>query len=409
VRLNNLRTFDSLKIPALRIYFLGMAGQWAASSMQSVVQYLLLFRLTGSTAMLGIMALASAIPQVLLVLFAGVLIDRFPKKTLLQIGQAASALTSITIAIFLIVGYLSSAHTGSWWILIVTSAVQGMANALLGPLRQAIIPELVNKDNVGNATALNVIGMNIFQLVSPAFGGFLVDKVNFETVFFTISGLYLLAIFLTNFIPVREVSFSGRRRVIAEMVEGFRYIRKNLMILWILIFTLLCVMVVLPFNSMISVFSDRILKVGATGLGLLQGFSAGGSFIIALCIASLAIKKRSMIMLSAGILIGLAQAAFAFSTSFPLSLLLMVLIGMGTIGQAIMATIILQTITDTAYLGRVLSVITLSTGIGGLVAFGSGFIAEAIGIQWTIGGVSLLLAVASILILFIVPKLRRID
>jgi MFS family permease len=105
----------------------------------------------------------------------------------------------------------------------------------------------------------------------------------------------------------------------------------------------------------------------------------------------------------------LAQAAFAFSTSFPLSLLIMVLVGAGTMGQINMALILLQTNSDPTQRGRVLSVLLLGLGLSGLMTFCSGFIAEIIGIQWTIGGISLVLAAATILILFLVPKLRKLD
>jgi predicted MFS family arabinose efflux permease len=160
---------------------------------------------------------------------------------------------------------------------------------------------------------------------------------------------------------------------------------------------------------MIAVFSDSILKVGGTGLGLLQGFSAAGALITVLLIASLAIKKRSLIMLGTGLIIGLAQAAFAFSTSFPLSLVIMVFVGAGTMGQINMALILLQTNSDPTQRGRILSVLLLGLGLSGLMTFCSGFIAEIIGIQWTIGGISLVLAAATILILFLVPKLRKLD
>ena len=181
------------------------------------------------------------------------------------------------------------------------------------------------------------------------------------------------------------------------------------MLLWIVVYTMLCGMVVLPLGAMMSVFSDSILKVGGTGLGLLQGFSAAGALITVLVIASLAIKKRSLIMLITGLVLGLAQAAFAFSTSYPLSLLLMVFAGAGTMGQITIAMIMLQTNSDPTQRGRVLSVLSLGMGLSGLMTFGSGFVAEVIGIQRTIGGLSLLLVATTILILFLVPKLRKLD
>ena len=415
MHLRNIRTFDSLRITAFRIYYFSMAGQWAAQCMQSVVQSLLLYRLTGSTAILGTMSLASAIPQIIVALYMGVLVDRFSKKRLMQIGQAVTAMTSIIIVVSLRTGYLSKAHAGSWWILVAMSAIQGMSGALLWSARSAIVAELVSKERVANATSLTTIGLNTFQLVAPAFAGFLIDKINpgvalnFEVAFVTIVGLYLISILITNFMPAREVVPSGRGHMMADMMEGLKYVRNNTMLLWILIYTILCSMVVMPLSSMMSVFSDSILKVGGTGLGLLQGFSAAGSLITVLIMASLAIKKRSLMMLVMGLIIALAQAVFAFSTYFPFSLILMVFAGAGTMGQINIAMIILQTDSDPVQRGRVLSVLLLGMGLSGLMSFFCGFIAEVIGIQRTIGGLSLLLVAATVLIFFLMPKLRKLE
>ena len=407
--LRNLKTFDSLRTATFRTYYLGMIGQWAALSMQTVVQALLLYRLTGSTALLGTMALATSIPQVIVALFTGVIVDRFSKKRLIQIGQAIAVIPAITIAVLIKTGYLNSTHHGSWWILICASIIQGMASSLLWSARLSIIPELVNKTQLANATALNTVGMNIFQMIAPAVGGFLIDKVNFEAVFLTISGLYVVSICVTNFIPASTNTPTGKGNVLADMGEGFKYVKNNNVLLLILAYSLLCGMVVLPLSSMISVYSDSILKVGATGLGLLQGFKAGGSMLTVFWIASLAMKKRSLLMLGTGLILGLAQAAFAFSTSYHFSLFLMIFVGMGTMGQITLAMILLQTYSEPAQRGRVLSILLLGAGLGGLMTFGSGFLAEAIGIQWTIGGMALILAAATILILFLVPKLRKLD
>jgi len=361
------------------------------------------------------MSLASAIPQIIVALYMGVLVDRFSKKRLMQIGQAVTAMTSIIIVVSLRTGYLSKAHAGSWWILVAMSAIQGMSGALLWSARSAIVAELVSKEGVANATSLTTIGLNTFQLVAPAFAGFLIDKINpgvalnFEVAFVTIVGLYLISILITNFMPAREVVPSGRGHMMADMMEGLKYVRNNTMLLWILIYTILCSMVVMPLSSMMSVFSDSILKVGGTGLGLLQGFSAAGSLITVLIMASLAIKKRSLMMLVMGLIIALAQAVFAFSTYFPFSLILMVFAGAGTMGQINIAMIILQTDSDPVQRGRVLSVLLLGMGLSGLMSFFCGFIAEVIGIQRTIGGLSLLLVAATVLIFFLMPKLRKLE
>jgi MFS family permease len=407
--LHKLRTFNSLKIPGFRAYYLSMVGQWAAMAMQNVVMGLLVYRLTGSTAILGTLSLASAIPQIIVAPFAGVLIDRFSKKRLMQMGQVVFTVTSAIIAISLQTKFLDSAHPDSWWLLVGISAIQGMTGALLWSARLAMVPELVGRDKVANATSLTTIGMNVFQLVAPACGGYLIDKVNFEAVFLTIGGFYLISILLTNFLPSREGLSHPRGNVFVDMVEGLKYVSKNVTLLWILIYTLLSSMIVFPLGAMISVFSDSILKVGATGLGLLQGFQAAGALVTVLIIATLTVKKRGLMMLGTGLVLGLAQAAFAFSTSYPLSLAIMIFIGLGSAGQITLATILIQTNSDPGQLGRVTSLFLLVLGISGLITFGSGFVAEAIGVQWTVGGISLLQAAATILILLLVPKLRKLE
>ena len=140
ISLRSMKTFDSLKVPAYRFFFLGMVGQWGAMNMQMVIRSLLIYRLTGSAAILGLMSLANALPMLLLSLFGGVIADRVQKKHAIQVGQAASAVLALSVAVPLTTGYLSPQHPGSWWILMVNSVPQGTIMAFVIPSRQAIIP-----------------------------------------------------------------------------------------------------------------------------------------------------------------------------------------------------------------------------------------------------------------------------
>jgi len=123
-----------------------MLGQWVSMGMQQVAQSFLVYDLTGSAAILGIMSLASAIPQIALGLFGGALADRFPKKRLLQMSQSSAAFVALVIVITLATGILSKDRPGSWGILIATSIFSGVFNGLALPVRQALIPELVLKN-----------------------------------------------------------------------------------------------------------------------------------------------------------------------------------------------------------------------------------------------------------------------
>ena len=125
ISLRSLKTFGSFKNPVYRLYYGSMVGQWSSMNMQMVARSLLIYRITGSGAILGGMALAHSIPLLLLSLLGGALADRLQKKYILLFGQVGSAVVSLGVALALTLGYLGPAHPGSWWILIVSAMVQG--------------------------------------------------------------------------------------------------------------------------------------------------------------------------------------------------------------------------------------------------------------------------------------------
>ena len=152
------QTFSSFKYRSYRLYYGGMLGQVAAMSMQQVVSSLLIYDLTNSSVILGTLSFANAIPMLICSLFGGLVADRLEKKWILLAGQAAFALVSLAIAIALITGFLSAENTGSWRLLIVSSALQGCVMGLMMPSRQAIIPQIVSQDKLMNAISLILWG-----------------------------------------------------------------------------------------------------------------------------------------------------------------------------------------------------------------------------------------------------------
>jgi MFS family permease len=407
--LRNVRTLNSFNNSAFRFYFFGMMGQWGAMNMQMVTNSLLIYRLSGSAAILGMMTLANAVPTLLLSLFGGVLADRFLKKRLIQIAQAASALVALGVAVSLRTGYMSTQHSGSWWVLIATSAFQGVFMALMMPARQAIIPELVSNEQVMNAIALNATGMSIFQLVAPAVSGFLVDAIDFEAVFYIMTALCVMAILLTSFIPSTRVVSIRTKSVLAGVSEGLRYVRSRATILFILVFMIVGILLGMPGMIMLPIFTDDILKVGATGLGILQSVSGAGALFISLALASLPNKRRGMMMIVSCLILGLALAAFAFSRLWPLSIGLTLFVGIGKTVHMVMATTLLQNLTDEKYLGRVMSILMMNMGISSFGTFFCGILAEAIGPQWAVGGFAMGLVLLSILALLFFPSVRKLD
>src|SRR3990172_6634531 len=264
------RTFASFSNPVYRLYYLSMVGHWSSMNMQMLARQLLIYRITGSYAILGLFSLSSAIPMILLTLPGGVAADRMSKKTIIQVGQIVSAIVSAVNTVALLTGYLSPAHPESWWVLLVCGVIQSGVMGFMMPSRSAIINEIVGGKNLTNAISLNNLGMNVFRLLSPALAGFLVDIFDFWVVFSINTAMYIFATFCVALVPDSPVRISqGSNNALLEIKEGWQYIRREKTILLVLIFSVSATILGSPQAQLLSTFKEDIFKVGGTGLGLL--------------------------------------------------------------------------------------------------------------------------------------------
>ncbi|MEK7353278.1 MAG: MFS transporter [Chloroflexota bacterium] len=415
VSLRNLRTFNSFKNPVYRLYYGGMLGQMASMNMQMVAGSMLLWRLTNSAAILGAMSFAGAIPMLTLSLFGGVIADRVEKKYVLLFGQLAFAVISLGIALTLTLGYLSPDRPGSWWILVVSSILQGAVMGLAMPSRQAIINDIVDEEELMNAISLNFMGMNALQLLAPALAGFLVDAFDFKAVYYTMTGLYLIAVAFFAFMPLLGVKATGRSNFIVNIKEGFKYVGREKTIRLLLILSFIAVVLSMPYGMLLPIFADDILEfssgvpVGAGGLGWMMSISGAGAVASSITLASLPNKKRGLMLLIGGIILGLALTGFAFSTLWPLSLVMIVFVGIGGTVRMSLTNTLIQYYVEDDYRGRVMSLFMMQFGLSSFGTFVAGLIAEAVGVQWAVGSFAILLIVLSIVALIVLPQMRKLD
>ncbi len=403
------KTFRSFRNPVYRVYYGGLLGQMVGMNMQMMARSLLIYRLTGSAAILGAMSLANAIPMVSLSLFGGIIADRVQKKYVMLIGQLASAVVSLGVALALTLGYLGAEIPGSWWILVVASVGQGMIMALMMPSRQAILPEIIGEEELMNAIALNTMGMNTLRLFAPAAAGFLIANVGFEAVYYVTAGTYLMSVVFISFLPHTSAITIRGGSALASIKEGLSYIRHETTILYVLAFTLFGIILAMPFMQLLPVFTEDILKVGASGMGVLMSVSGAGSIISSLVLASLPNKKRGIMMLASSFLLGLALVGFSLSSRWPLSLGLIVFVGMGQMGQMALGNTLIQYYVEASYRGRVMSILMMQFGLMSFSTFIAGLVAEWAGVQWAIGGFAVGLVLLSVLALIFVPRLRNLD
>jgi len=409
ISLRNLRTFSSLKNPAFRFYLGGMLGQMAAMNMQMLARSLLIYRMTGSAAILGVMSLFHAIPTLSLSLFGGVIADRVQKKYVVLIGQAGSAVVSLFTALALTLGYLSAENAGSWWILAVAAVFQGIINALMMPSRQAILPEIVGEEQLLNAISLNMVGMNGLRLFAPAATGFLIDAFNFETVYYGMTGMYLMAVVFVAFVPLSGTISIRGGGAIADIKEGLQYLRHETTIVLIMALTLVVVVLSMPYFALMPIFTDDILNVGATGMGVLMSVSGIGAMTGSIILASLPNKKRGLMYLTACVVLSVALVGFSFSNSWPLSLVLITIVGFGATVRMTLSNNLIQYYVKDEFRGRVMSIYMMEFGLTSFGAFAAGVLAEKVGVQWAVGGFAIVLVFLSILALTFIPRVRRLD
>ncbi len=407
--LRNLRTFDSLKNPAYRLYWTNMMGYTAGMNMEILARNLLIWELTESPTILGLKSLALALPMLVFSLLGGVIADRILKNHVILAGQLVSAAISLSIALSLTFGYLGFDDSGSWWILIVAAAGQGTVMSLMMPSRQAMVYEIVGGEQVLNAVSLNTAAMSGMRVLGPALAGFLIDTVDYANTYFIITGLYLVSSLLILFLPRTSPTALGGQGAISNIKAGIDYVRQEKVLLIILLFGLVGIILATPYMTLMPIVASEILGVGATGLGLLMMFIGIGAIAGSLVLASLPDRNRGRLLLISAVCLAVSLIGFAFSTTWYVSLSLLILVGIGQTGLIATAVTVLQDYSRDEYRGRVMSIFMMEVGLMGLGGFAAALITEVVGVQWVIGGAAMALASLSVLAAAFVPRLRNLD
>jgi MFS family permease len=407
------KAFASFKNPVYRLYYLSMVGHWSSMNMQMLARNLLVYRISASGAILGVLALANAIPMILFALPGGVMADRIQKKTVIQICQVASIIVSLATTLVLVFDYLSPEHPESWWVLAVSAVLQGAIMGFMMPSRSAIISEIVGPEHLMNAISLNNLGMNVFRILSPALAGFLVDVFDFWVVYAIMTAMIVMSWVCILFVPpTSEKTAAGGGNSLTDVLESWRYLRSEKTIMFVLLFTVTATILGMPYSQLLPMFTEdpNILNMGSgTSMGVLIMVSGIGAMIGSLILASLSNRKRGLIMLYAALIMSVALVAFSFSEIWYLSLFLIIFIGFGSSGQMALGNSLIQYYSDAAYRGRVMSFFMLGFGFSSLGAFFAGILAEGVGVQWAIGSLAIALVIITLLSLTFVPRIRRLD
>ncbi|MSQ29346.1 MAG: MFS transporter [Dehalococcoidia bacterium] len=397
-----MRTWAAMRSRAFRFYWGSSMAQMGAMNVQQMVQPWLVYEITGSSAMLGAASLAGAIPMLALSPLGGYLADRFPKKNLLMVGQAASVVLALVLGVGITLGFVSAP------LLLVAAALQGASMAIMMPARQAMVVEIVPRKDLSNAVALNNTGMNANRVMAPAFTGFLIAVLGPASGYYVTAVLFVIAALMTAQLPKSPAS-GGREGFLQQMGGAVTYVRDDRTILAILMVTLGGVLLSMPYMALLPAFAKEVLAVGPLHLGLLMTASGVGALVASLAIASMRDHNRGLWYLGSMLLLGVALVGFTLSHSYALALLFIVPIGIGQAGRMAYSNILVQAYVQDGYRGRVMSFFMMEFGLTSLSTFAVALLADAVGIAWALGATGALLVVFTLAAYRLVPRLARLQ
>ena len=356
----------ALQYRNFRLYFAGQSISLIGTWMTRVATSWLVYRLTGSAWLLGVVGFAGQIPTFVLAPFAGVWVDRLDRRVILIWTQVLAAVQSLVMAA-LTLGKIVNIHEIIW-----LSVLQGLINAFDMPARQAFLVQMVeDRQDLGNAIALNSSMVNMARLVGPALAGIVIGAVG-EGYCFLIDGVSYLAVIASllmmqvDVAPVKKAMTS----MLEQLKEGWAYVSGFPPVRTILLLFALLSLMGMPFMVLMPIFASDVLHGGPHTLGFLLGASGIGALISA---GSLALRKSvrgltSMIQISAA-LFGVGLILFGFSRTLVLSLLLMLIVGFGMMQGMAASNTVIQTLVDEDKRGRIMSYYTMA--FVGMAPFGS--------------------------------------
>jgi MFS family permease len=377
-RLNLSNTFRAMRHHNFRLFFWGQLISVIGVWMQSTAQQWLVYRITGSQTSLGLVTFISFLPVLILSLFMGVIVDRFPRRKILLITQSWYMLGAFILAALTWSGMIQ------YWQILVLSFMLGIGSALDMPARQAFVTEMVDddKNDLLNALSLNSSIFNVARIIGPAIGAVIVASLG-EAPTFAINGLSYLAVIaalLLMKLNSPHLSESNESNL-DQLRKGFQYLASERDILGLV--TMVAVYSFVGFGSLtlVPVFAKDILKIGVAGFGQMLSWQGVGALIGgALLIFFVDQFHKGRLLFFSRVLIGPVILGIALSRTPWISMALMTVMGYSLITQLVISNTLIQTIVPDNLRGRVIS--TYTWALGGFYPLGSllmGFLGDRIG------------------------------
>ena len=403
-RRGGIQALRALKHPNFKWFWFGAVGQTMAQGMQQLTLGWLVLELTDSAYQLGIVIFLQGVPMMIFMMYGGVLADRLSRIKLLVVSQL------MTMPILIILGVLAATANARVWQVYVASLVIGAIQAVMFPARQAVVRDVVPREDVLNAVVLNSTLQNLAQILGPSMAGFIIGGIGIAFALYVNATLYIIGVLALLMIRgVHSLPQTAKTTVAKEMVDGVRYTWRVPPVFATIAIGCAMGFFIHPVSQLMPAFAKQELSLGAEGAGTLLMFAGIGSLVGNATMAVLGdIKLKWWIMLWASVVYGIAIFAFSFVQSYWLALFLMLFIGGGRMVFVSLGSTLIQLMTSQSFTGRAMSLWSVGVALMFVGALPMGFVGDLINLRFSIAASSVIYLLLTFWLGFLWSPLRKL-
>jgi MFS family permease len=372
------KSFPALQSRNYRIYFFGQFISLIGTWLQIVAQGWLVLQLTSSPFLIGLVAALGTAPSLLFSLFGGVVVDRFSKKKILYFTQSSN------MVLALLLGVLTNTGLATVPVIGLLAFLMGTVNAIDAPARQALVPELVGKERLASAIALNSGIFNAARVIGPGLAGMLIAWVGTGGAFIANGISYIAVLVALRFVNIHDIPAERSLHPLEAIKQGISYSFTHPVIRVLLLFVGVVSIFGWSYTTIMPVIAKSTYGLDAKGLGYLYSATGLGAILATYLVGAHANKVSPLLFILGGnTLFALCLMLFAFTSYFPLALMLLFFIGLGLLSQSSMMNTMVQGMVRPEFRGRVMSLyILMFMGMGPIGNFEIGFLTERVGVSW---------------------------
>jgi MFS family permease len=402
----NFKPLAALSYRNFRLFWFGQVISLTGTWMHSAAQGWLVFKLTNSPFYLGLVGSAISMPILLFSMAGGVVADRFFKRNIILAAQIILMFLTLALAVMVSTGIVTV------WHVLAISFLIGTTNSFEIPARQSFFIEIVGKENLMNAIALNSAAFHSARMLGPTIAGIIMGSLGMAACFYLNSASFLatiIGLLRMRFKP-EEIKTSPGTGIKKDFTEGLKYISGDSKIYTLILSSGIISFFGFPYVTFLPVYARDILNTGATGLGILMGCAGAGAFVGAVSLIVRGdIANKGIILALSGIAFSVALLVFSLSTAVWLSYCMLFIVGFGAINQIATANSLLQLAVPDQLRGRVMSSFTtVFLGMTTIGNFSLGILAQHIGTQYALVTSATLCLFVSLLLILTKPEILGI-